>query len=100
MCIRDRGKNRKKKSTPYQVTEPVYEHFKMPLKANGTSVYIFAAHKTSAKLKAIMDEVGEFEIETNESDSSYSQLDFSLPGNKTVSYTHLDVYKRQHLFFL
>ena len=90
-----KGKNRKKKSTPYQVTEPVYEHFKMPLKANGTSVYIFAAHKTSAKLKAIMDEVGEFEIETNESDSSYSQLDFSLPGNKTIAQIYAKRYQEK-----
>ncbi|RYF89520.1 MAG: N-acetylmuramoyl-L-alanine amidase [Chitinophagaceae bacterium] len=40
-----KGKNRKKKSTPYKVEEPVFEYFKLPLKAAGTSVYIFAAHK-------------------------------------------------------
>ena len=87
-----KGKKRKKKSTPYQVTEPVYEYFKLPLKATGTSVYIFAAHKTSAKLKAIMDEVGEFEIETNEGDSSYVPIDFSTPGNRTIA----DIYAKRY----
>ena len=87
-----KGKKRRKKSTPYQVTEPVYEYFKLPLKASGTSVYIFAAHKTSAKLKAIMDEVGEFEIETNEGDSSYIPIDFSTPGNRTIA----DIYAKRY----
>ena len=88
-----KGKRRKKKSTPYQVTEPVYEYFKLPLKASGTSVYIFAAHKTSAKLKAIMDEVGEFEIETNEGDSTYKPIDFSSPGNKTIAQIYATRYQ-------
>ena len=88
-----KGKKRKKKSTPYQVTEPVYEYFKLPLKARGTSVYIFAAHKTSAKLKAIMDEVGEFEIETNEGDSTYTPIDFSSPGNKTIAQIYATRYQ-------
>lgn len=72
-----KGKKRKKKSTPYEVTEPVYEHFKMPLTIKGTSVYIFAAHKTSVKLQAIMKEVGQFEIETNADDSTYEPVDFT-----------------------
>ncbi len=80
-----KGKRKKKKSTPYKVTEPVYEYFKLPMKARGTSVYIFAAHKTSAKLKAIMDDVGEFEIETNEGDSSYTPIDYSTGGNKVIA---------------
>lgn len=88
-----KGKNRKKKKTAYQVVEPLYEYYKLPLKANGTSVYIFAAHKTSAKLKAIMDEVGEFEIETNEGDSSYSPVDYSLPGNKTIAQIYATRYQ-------
>ncbi len=87
-----KGSKRRKKSTPYQVTEPVYEYFKLPLKASGTSVYIFAAHKTSSKLKAIMDEVGEFEIETNEGDSSYVPIDFSTPGNRTIA----DIYAKRY----
>jgi N-acetylmuramoyl-L-alanine amidase len=64
----------------------------VPLKASGTSVYIFAAHKTSDKLKAIMKEVGEFEIETNEGDSSYAPVDFSTPGNKIIA----DIYAKRY----
>jgi N-acetylmuramoyl-L-alanine amidase len=90
-----KGKKRKKKSTPYQVEEPVYEYYKLPLKISGTSVYIFAAHKTSAKLKAIMDEVGEFEIETNEGDSSYNPIDFSTPGNKTIAQIYAKRYQEK-----
>ncbi len=90
-----KGKKRKKKSTPYKVEEPVFEYFKQPLKATGTSVYIFAAHKTSAKLKAIMDEVGEFEIETNEMDSSAPAIDFSSPGNKTIAQIYAKRYQEK-----
>jgi N-acetylmuramoyl-L-alanine amidase len=90
-----KGKKRKKKSTPYQVTEPVFEYFKMPLKISGTSVYIFAAHKTSAKLKAIMDDVGEFEIETNEGDSSYKPIDYNTPGNRTIAQIYAKRYQEK-----
>jgi N-acetylmuramoyl-L-alanine amidase len=90
-----KGKRKKKKSTPYQVIEPVYEYFKLPLKASGTSVYIFAAHKTSAKLKAIMDDVGEFEIETNEGDSTYVPIDFNTPGNKTIAQIYAKRYQEK-----
>lgn len=90
-----KGKTRKKKSTPYTVTEPVYEYFKQPLKASGTSVYIFAAHKTSSKLKAIMDDIGEFEIETNEGDSSYQPLDFSKPGYKSIAEIYTKRYQEK-----
>lgn len=88
-----KGKSRKKKSTPYQVTEPVYEHFKIPLTINGTSVYIFAAHKTSDKLKAIMKEVGDFEIETGEADSSYTPVDFSTPEGRTIANIYAQRYQ-------
>ncbi len=87
-----KGSKKVKKSTPYTVQEPVYEYFKQPLKASGTSVYIFAAHKTSDKLKAIMKEVGEFEIETNEGDSTYAPIDFSTPGNKIIA----DIYAKRY----
>ena len=90
-----KGKRKRKKSTPYQVTEPVYEYFKIPLKISGTSVYIFAAHKTSAKLKAIMDDVGEFEIETNEGDSSYKPIDYNTPGNRTIAQIYAKRYQEK-----
>lgn len=79
------GKGRKKKKTPYQVVEPVYEYFKLPLTRNGTSVWIFAAHKTSDKLKAIMDGDENFEIEANGVDSVESNFDFSTPEGKIIA---------------
>lgn len=90
-----KGKKKKKKSTPYQVTEPVYEYFKMPLTISGTSVYIFAAHKTSAKLSAIMKEVGEFEIETGEADSSYTPVDFTTPEGRTIAQIYAKRYQEK-----
>jgi N-acetylmuramoyl-L-alanine amidase len=87
-----KGKKRRKKSTPYQVTEPVYEYYKMPLTISGTSVYIFAAHKTSAKLAAIMREVGEFEIETHDADSTYTPIDFSTREGKIMA----DIYAKRY----
>ena len=69
VSYKGKGKKRKKIKTPYQVTEPVYEYFKIPLTRKGTSVFIFAAHKTSAKLAAIMDGDENFEIEAGGLDS-------------------------------
>src|SRR6478672_10240769 len=90
-----KGKKKKKKSTPYQVTEPVYEYYKIPLTISGTSVYIFAAHKTSAKLSAIMKEVGEFEIETGEADSSYNAVDFTTPEGRTIAQIYAKRYQEK-----
>lgn len=90
-----KGKKRKKKSTPYQVTEPVYEYYKIPLTISGTSVYIFAAHKTSAKLSAIMKEVGEFEIETQDADSTYEPVDFTTPEGRTIAQIYAKRYQEK-----
>jgi N-acetylmuramoyl-L-alanine amidase len=85
-----KGKGRKKKkiSTPYTVVEPVYDYYKMPLKRSGTSVWIFAAHKTSDKLKAIMKEAGEseteYEVETG-ADSTLNNIDFSSPEGRAIA---------------
>ncbi len=87
-----KGKRRKKKSTPYNVEEPVYEYFKLPLARKGTSVWIFAAHKTSDKLKAIMKEEGEFEIETG-SDSTYNNFDFNTPEGRALAQIYAQRYQ-------
>lgn len=79
------GKGKKKKRIPHQVEEPVYEYFKYPLTRSGTSVWIFAAHKTSDKLKAIMDGDENFEIEANGVDSLESNFDFSTPEGKIIA---------------
>ncbi len=86
VSYKGKGKKRRKISTPYSVVEPVYEYFKLPLTRNGTSVWIFAAHKTSDKLKAIMQEEGEFEVEAGAStDSTYSSFDFNTPEGRTIA---------------
>lgn len=79
------GKGKKRKRTPYKVTEPVYEYYKLPLTRSGTSVWIFAAHKTSDKLKAIMDGDENFEIEAEGVDSLISSFDFSTPEGRTIA---------------
>ena len=89
-----KGKKRKKKSTPYQVEEPVYEYFKLPLSAKGTTVYLFAAHKTSDKLKAIEKEIGEIEIETD-SDSTYSSFDFNSPEGRVLAQVYAKRYQEK-----
>lgn len=94
VTYKGKGKNRKKISTPYEVTEPVYEHFKLPLTRKGTSVWIFAAHKTSDKLKAIMKEEGEFEIETG-SDSTYSNFDFNTPEGRMMAQIYAKRYQEK-----
>jgi N-acetylmuramoyl-L-alanine amidase len=78
-------KKKVKVSTPYTVTVPVYEYFKYPLTRSGTSVWIFAAHKTSEKLKAIMDGGEDFEIETDNVDSTENAFDFNTPEGKTLA---------------
>ena len=89
-----KGKKKKKKSTPYQVVEPVYEYFKLPLSIKGTTVYLFAAHKTSDKLKAIMKDtdIAEFDIETD-SDSTYSSFDFNTPEGRALAQIYAQRYQ-------
>lgn len=86
ISYKGKGKKRKKISTPYEVEEPVYEYFKIPLTRSGTSVWIFAAHKTSEKLKAIMN-AGEddFEIEQGAADSVLNNFDFNTPEGRNIA---------------
>lgn len=80
-----KGKNRKKIRTSHEVEQPVYEYFKYPLTRSGTSVWIFAAHKTSDKLKAIMDGDENFEIEADGVDSIENKFDFRSPEGRTLA---------------
>jgi N-acetylmuramoyl-L-alanine amidase len=91
-------KKKKKKikvSTPYEVEEPVYEYFKMPLTRSGTSVWIFAAHKTSDKLKAIMGGDENFEIEAGAADSLDNSFDFSSPQGKIIAAIYAKRYQER-----
>ncbi len=94
--VTHKGKGKKKKTirTPYTVEEPVYEYFKLPLTRNGTSVWIFAAHKTSDKLKAIMQEEGEFEVESG-SDSTYNSFDFNTHEGRVLAQVYAKLYQEK-----
>lgn len=97
VTTKGKGKRKKKIKTPYTVTEPLYEHFKLPLKRNGTSVWIFAAHKTSDKLKAIMREEGtdeEYDVESGQ-DSSYTPIDFSSPEGRAIAQVYAKRYQEK-----
>jgi len=85
ITYKGKGKKRKKISTPYEVEEPVYEYFKIPLTRTGTSVWIFAANKTSEKLKAIMNGGEDFEIEQGSADSVYNNFDFDSPEGRNIA---------------
>ena len=98
ITYKGKGKKKKKISKPYTAVEPVYEYYKMPLKRSGTSVWIFAAHKTSDKLKAIMQQEGqnegEFEIEAG-TDSSYNSIDFNTPEGRTIAQIYAKRYQEK-----
>lgn len=89
-----KGKRRKKISHPYSTVVPVYEYYKIPSARSGTSVWIFAAHKTSAKLKAIMQEEGEFEVEAG-SDSTYNNFDFNTPDGRMLAQIYAKRYQEK-----
>ncbi|MEO5942534.1 MAG: N-acetylmuramoyl-L-alanine amidase [Ferruginibacter sp.] len=90
-----KGKKRKKISTPYEVTEPVYEYFKIPTTRQGTSVWIFAAHKTSEKLQAIIKEEGDFDIDNGGSDSAYNNFDFNTPAGRVLAQVYAKRYQEK-----
>lgn len=98
VTYKGKGKKRKKISTPHKVTEPLYEYYKMPLTRSGTSVWIFAAHKTSDKLKAIMKEQGdnesEYEIESG-ADSTYNNFDFNSPEGRALAQIYAKRYQEK-----
>ncbi len=90
-----KGKKKKKKVTkiPRQVEKPIVEYYKIGTKRSGTSVWIFAAHKTSDKLKAIMNEE-EFNAETS-SDSAYNKIDFSSPEKRMIANIYAKRYQEK-----
>ncbi|MEP7143605.1 MAG: N-acetylmuramoyl-L-alanine amidase [Ferruginibacter sp.] len=77
-----KGKRKKKKITATKVEEPVYQYYKLPMKRSGTSVWIFASHKTSDKLKAIVDNEAEFNIDAD--DSLSENVNFDSPEMKPI----------------
>ena len=91
-----KGKKKIKHSTPYEVEEPVYETFIMPGNARGTTVYIFAAPKTSIKLQAIMKGMDEDELFTSDgADSSLNNVDFSGPEYRQLAQIYAKLYQEK-----
>lgn len=80
-----KGKRKKKISTPYSVTVPVYEYFKMPLTRKGTSVWILAPHKAASKTSAIQKEFDEVDFENINADTSFKPLKITSPEFKTLA---------------
>jgi N-acetylmuramoyl-L-alanine amidase len=90
-----KGKKRKKTSTPYKVTVPTYEYYKIASQRSGTSVWLFAAHKTSDKLKAVMDNE---DIEMGSgADSTYNDIDFDSPEGRIRAKIYADRYQRKSI---
>lgn len=63
-----KGKNRKKIKTPHTHIVPTRQYYKIPTERKGTSTWIFAAHKTEDKIKAM--ENSDLLFSTDENDSS------------------------------
>ena len=74
--------------------EPIYEYFKKPLTISGTSVFIFASHKTSDKLQAIMKDEGDFEMETGQ-DSTFNTPDFKTPEGRVLASVYAKRYQER-----
>ena len=87
-----KGKGKKKKKTPYTVTVPTYQYYKIGSKRTGTSVWLFAAHKTGDKTKAIIKNEAakiEEEIEIGSgADSALNEIDFSGPEYRMMAQVH------------
>lgn len=96
-----KGKGKKKKKTPYTVTVPVYEYYKIPSKRTGTSVWLFAAHKTGSKTEAILKNEAanvDEEIEVGSgADSALNEIDFSGPEYRMMAQVHAKRYQEKSI---
>jgi len=78
-----KGRKRKKMIKSKSVVVPTYEYYKIGCPQRGTSVWIFAAHKTSQKWETIMKNT-DFDIGEGE-DSSLNKQDFSVGDGKIIA---------------
>ena len=90
-----KGKRKKKISTPYTVTVPTYEYYKIGSQRSGTSIWLFAAHKTSEKLKAVMNNE-DLQIESG-TDSVYNDIDFDTPEGRIRAKIYADRYQKKSI---
>ena len=91
-----KGRRKKKIPHPYSVVVPVYEYYKIGSQRSGTSIWIFAPHKTSVKLDALMKNEGEIQIQSDE-DSTLNNIDFSLPEYRMMAKVHADRYQKKSI---
>jgi len=85
-----KGKKKKKVSHPYTTVVPVYEYYKIGSKRSGTSVWLFAAHKTGDKEKALMNN-------EDDVDSAYNKIDFSEPEYRMMGKIHAERYQQKSI---
>lgn len=95
VTYKGKGKRKKKISTPYSVTVPSYEYYKIGSQRSGTSIWLFAAHKTSEKLKALMNNE-ELQIESG-TDSVYNDIDFNTPEGRIRAKVYADRYQKKSI---
>jgi N-acetylmuramoyl-L-alanine amidase len=62
-----KGRHKKKIVTPHEREVPIREYFKIPTERKGTSTWIFAAHKTNDKIKAMENSDLLFNADQNDS---------------------------------
>lgn len=87
-----KGKKRKKNVSTYTVTVPVYQYYKIGSQRSGTSVWLFAQHKTSEKIAAIMKDDGLFDIGAG-ADSALNAIDFSTPERRIIATLYQQKYQ-------
>ena len=92
------GKGRKKKKIPhpYSIVVPVYEYYKIGSQRNGTSIWLFAARKTSDKIKALIKNEEDIQVESSD-DSTYNSIDFSTPEYSMMAKVHADRYQKKSI---
>ncbi|UAY53380.1 N-acetylmuramoyl-L-alanine amidase family protein [Ferruginibacter albus] len=90
-----KGKKKKKMIKSKNVVVPVYEYYKIGCPQEGTSVWIFAAHKTDEKLKAVMNNT-DFEIDQG-NDSTENSIDFSSPEYRTIAQIYANRFQKRSI---
>ena len=95
ITYKGKGRRKKKISTPYSVTVPTYEYYKIGSQRSGTSIWLFAARKTSEKLKALMNNE-ELQIESG-ADSVYNNIDFDTPEGRIRAKIYADRYQKKSI---
>ena len=91
-----KGKKKKKIPHPYSIVVPVYEYYKIGSQRTGTSVWIFAPHKTKAKEDAVMKNEEEIQVGSG-ADSILNEIDFSSPEYRMMAKIHADRYQHKSI---